>query len=132
MAIIRGNGGVVKISAATVAAVKTFSIDMQMEPIESSDLATEDKTFVAGDRSWTAQIECQWDTADTSGQNTMVTAWETGVVVDLSLIRDGDSSSPSDDVNGDAFVTGIGSANTKGEMVTQSFSLQGTGALTGA
>jgi hypothetical protein len=128
MAIARGNDGVVKITAATVARVKSFSVDMQMEPIESTDLATDDKTFVKGDRSWTAQVECQWDTADTAGQNAMITAYEAGTTVAFHGVRDG----ASDDVTGSAFIVNVGTSNTKGEMVAQTFSLQGTGALTGA
>ena len=126
MAIYRGNGGIVKIGAATVAGVKSFSVDQQMEPIDATDLATNEKTFVAGETSWTAQVECQWDDADTTGQGALTS----GASVQLHLVRDGDDATPTDDITGTAFVTNIGSANTKGEMVTQSFSFQGSGVLT--
>ena len=126
MAKIRGNGGVVKISTVTVGAVVSFTIDETMEPIDSTDLATNEKEFVAGETSWTAQVECQWDAADTTGQGAMTI----GTEVELHLVRDGDADTPADNLTGQAFVAGISSANSKGSMVTQSFSLQGTGLST--
>ena len=126
MAIIRGNGGIVKIGTVTVARVMKFSIDESMEPIESTDLVTDDKTFLPGDKSWTASVTCQWDAADTTGQGAMVL----GAEVALHLIRDGDAATPADDVNGQALVIGIGSGNEKGSIVMQEFQLQGTGPLT--
>lgn len=127
MAKIRGNGGIVKIGLVTVAAVKSFTIDQGMDPIESTDLSQDAKTFVAGDTSWTATVEVMWDAADVTGQGAM----SIGTEVVFHGVRDGDAAAPADDVTGDALVQGISSSVAKGEMVSQTFNLQGTGVLAG-
>jgi len=125
MAKIRGNGGIAKIGTTTIASIKSWSVEETMDPIDATDLATDAKEFVAGETAWTAEVTMMWNQGDT-GQAALVV----GAEVELHLIRDGDAVTPSDDVNGQAFVTRLGSQGSKNEMVMQNVSLQGTGALT--
>ena len=125
MAKIRGNEGVVKVASNTVASVMRFTLDETMEPIDNTDLGTYAKEFAVGDTSWAASIECFWDKADSTGQGAMTVG--ASVVVTLQ---------PEGDATGDetrsctALIIARGAVNEKGTMVTQTFGLQGTGALT--
>ncbi|WP_299077935.1 hypothetical protein [uncultured Paraglaciecola sp.] len=125
MAKVRGRDGVVKIGANTVGAVVGFSLEETMEPIDDTELNSVEMTHVSGDTSWSATIECMWDKADTTGQGAMTI----GASVALILQPEGDTSG-DETRSGTASIVSKASANAKGEMVSQSFSLQGSGALT--
>ena len=125
MAKVKGTDGLVKVGANTVAAVVSFSLDETNEPIEDTELAVTDKTFVSGDSSWTAQIECHWDKADTTGQGAMTI----GATVSLVMHPEG-AVSGDETRSGSAIISARSSANAKGAMVSQSFTVQGSGAIT--
>jgi hypothetical protein len=125
MSKIRGRDGKVKIATATVAAVVSFGIDQTMEPIDDSTLNDVDKTHVSGDTGWSGSIECMWDKADATGQGAMTI----GASVSLVLHPEGDASGALTR-SGTASITGISESNTKGAMVTQSFTFMGNGGLT--
>ena len=125
MAKIRGDEGVVLVASNVVASVIRFSLDETMEPIENTDLGTYTKEFDSGDTSWTANIECRWDKADATGQGAMTI----GASVTVSLNPEGNTTG-DETRSGTAYIIGRGAVNEKGAMVMQSFSLQGSGALT--
>jgi hypothetical protein len=125
MAKVRGNDGVVKVGANTVASVNRFTLDETMEPIDDTDLGTQAKEFAAGDTSWTAEIECKWDKADSTGQGAMTI----GTSVTIALQPEGDTTG-DERRTGTALIAARGAVSEKGSMVMQSFSLQGTGVLT--
>lgn len=125
MAKVIGNDGVVKVASVTVASVRRFSLDEQCELINDTDLGTTAMEYEAGDTSWTADIECSWDKADSTGQGAMTI----GATVAVTLQPEGDTSG-DETRSGNAIVISRGSVNEKGSMVTQTFGLQGDGALT--
>lgn len=125
MAKVIGSAGVVKIGSNTVAAVVGFSLDETMDLVEDTDLDETEKTYFAGDTSWSAQVDCRWDKSDSSGQGAMTI----GASVTLYLQPEGDTTG-DETRSGTALVTARSSANAKGQMVTQSFTLQGSGTLT--
>ena len=125
MAKIRGDEGIVKVASNTVASVIRFTLDETMEPIENTDLGTYTKEYAVGDTSWTANIECRWDKADSTGQGAMTI----GASVTVTLQPEGDDTG-DETRSGTALIIGRGAVNEKGAMVMQNFSLQGTGALT--
>ena len=125
MSKVRGNDGTVEVGGVTVASVNRFSLDETMEPIEDTDLGDQDKTFQDGVHSWTASVECKWHKADATGQGALTI----GASVTLSLQPEGDTSG-DETRSGTAYVIGRGAVNEKGSMVMQTFSFQGSGALT--
>ena len=125
MAKVKGDDGVVKIGANTVASVSSFSLEESMDIIEDTDLGETAKGHVAGNTMWTAEIECKWDKAETTGQGAMTI----GAEVALSLQPEGDVTG-DETRSGNALVTARSASNEKGAMVTQTFSLTGNGALT--
>ena len=130
MAKIRGNGGLVKIAAVTVASVTSFTIDYTMEPIEDTDLASSEKSFQAGEVSWSGTVECIWNQSD-PGQGDMIIPPTSDDPITLHLVRDGGEDTPTDDITGDVFITGISSSSQRGSMVAVTYTFQGTGALSG-
>ncbi len=124
MAKVVGRGGVVLITAAAVASIESFNIDEAMEPIDNTDLGEQSKVIAAGDLSWSGSITCKWDDADTSGQGAMTIG--TSVAVHFEMAG---NSSPNDDRTGTALITGRSASVTRGSMVMETFTLQGSGAL---
>jgi len=125
MAKVVGRDGVVKVGANTVASVKGFSMDEQMSPIDDSDLSDQELTYVAGDISRTAQLDCHWDKADATGQG----ALSIGTEVSLVLQPEGDASGDETRTM-TALVVSVGEANEKGGMVSKSVGFQISGAVT--
>lgn len=125
MARVIGREGVVKVGSNTVGSVVSFSVEESAETIDDTLLNDTQMAFQSGDTSWTATIECLWDKADTTGQGAMTI----GAEITIYLQREGDTTG-DETLSGTAFITGRSSANQKGSMVTQSFTLQGSGALT--
>lgn len=125
MAKIRGNDGVVLVGANVVASVVRFSLDESMEPIENTDLGTQEKEFAVGDTAWSGSVECRWDKSDTTGQGAMTI----GASVSLSLQPEGNTSG-DETRSGTALISGRAASSEKGSMVMQTFTIQGTGALT--
>ena len=124
MSKVRGNEGTVLIGANVVASIIRFTLDETMEPIEDTDLGTYVKEFAVGDTMWTANIECRWDKADATGQGAMTI----GASVALSLNPEGNTTG-DETRSGTGLVISRGAVSEKGSMVTQSFGIQGTGAL---
>lgn len=125
MAKVIGNDGVVKIGANTVASVARFTLDETLDLVEDTDLGEQAKSYQAGDTSWSASVECKWDKADTTGQGAMTI----GASVTVSLQPEGDTTG-DETRSGTALVSSRGAVNEKGSMVMQTFTLQGSGALT--
>jgi hypothetical protein len=125
MAKVRGNDGIVTAAGNVVASINRFTLDEAMEPIEDTDLGTQEKEFAAGDTSWTASIECKWDKADTTGQGAMTI----GASLAFVMLPEGNTSG-DESRSGTGLIVGRGAVNEKGSMVMQTFSIQGSGALT--
>lgn len=125
MAKVIGSDGVVKVGANTVASVASFTLDETMDLVEDTDLGETVKSYQSGDTSWTAEVVCKWDKADTTGQGALTI----GASVTIFLQPEGDTSG-DETRTGTALVQGRSASNEKGNMVMQNFSLQGSGALT--
>lgn len=125
MAKVIGRDGVVKVGAVTVAEVVSFSLDETMTPIDDTALNTQTLTYLAGDITRTAQVECHWDKADTTGQG----AIDIGSSVTLVLQPEGDTSGDQT-LSMTALCTSRGIANERGSVVSRSFGFQVSGAVT--
>ena len=125
MAKIIARDGVLKVGAATVASVISITEDEQCSVVDSSDLADQELTYIAGDITRTYQVECNWDKADATGQG----ALDVGVAATIVYQPEGDTT--GDETRSiSAVVTSVSTANAKGAMVTKSIGLQGSGAKT--
>ncbi len=125
MAKVVGRSGVVNISANAVASIESFNIDEAMEPIDNTDLGEQSKVIAAGDLSWSGSITCKWDISDTTGQGAMTIG--TSITVYFQMAGD---TTGDDRRGGTALITGRSGSVTRGSMVMETFTLQGSGALT--
>lgn len=124
MSTFHGKDGVVKVGANAVAEIKNWSVEETADLAEDTAMGDTARTFKPGLTSWSAQIECQWDDTDTTGQEALLI----NTSVTLNLQPEGDTAGDYL-MTGSAIVTNRGNAIAFDGIVTQTFQLQGTGAL---
>jgi hypothetical protein len=124
MANHRGSEGIVKLTTNTVAEVRAWELSHTAEVIEDTELGDANKTFQAGNASWSGSVSCFWDETDTNGQVAMTA----GASITLNLYPEG-ASSTDKYYSGAAIVTGITRRAAINGMVEAEFTFQGTGAL---
>lgn len=125
MANHKGSEGVIRVGSNTVAEVRSYSYETQMDPIEDSVMGDTWKTHQSGMQSWSGQLTCWWDETDTTGQVALVE----GASVTLNLHPEGNSSGDKYHT-GTALITGVQIQAAHDGMVEAIITFQGTGALT--
>lgn len=127
MATHAGSEGLVKVASATVAEVKSYSIEESADTLETSSIGTTARTFRTSLTGWSGSIDVFWDETDTNGQ----VALAVGSSVTLNVYPEGADSGDTY-YSGTALVTGVSKTGSFDGMVEASISVQGTGALTTA
>ncbi len=125
MASHHGKEGVVNVGANSVAEVIEWSVDEEVDIVDSTPMGTAAATYVTGTTRWNGSIKCFWDETDTNGQQALTI----GASVTLNLYPEGTTSGDTY-ATGTALVTGISIPVNKDSMTERSFTFQGTGALT--
>jgi hypothetical protein len=125
MANHTGQAGLVKLGTDIVGSVTGFSLDTTGDVIESSNLGSTARSYMAGRTSFTASVDANFDEADTSGQ----LALTVGSTVALKLYPEG-ADSGDYYWSGSAIVTGESHSVTLDDLIKSSMTLQGTGVLT--
>jgi hypothetical protein len=124
MATHHGKDGTVKVGSDTLGEIKDFSLNISVDTAEDSAMGDSWKTHLVGMKEWDGDVTCHWDLDDTAQM-----ALDIGASVTLALYPEGATS-------GDKFYTGtasvvkIGVKTPMGDVVEQSFSFRGNGALT--
>tara|TARA_R110000764_G_scaffold193386_2_gene278664 strand:+ start:305 stop:694 length:390 start_codon:yes stop_codon:yes gene_type:complete len=124
MATHKGAEGLVKVGSATVAEVKSWSLNTNAETIEDTAMGDTARTYLPGLTSGDASLDVFWDETDSAGQ----TALAPGASVTLVLYPEGGAS-------GDTYYTGTALVTSKSitgsfdGMVEASISAQYTGAI---
>jgi len=127
MATHAGSEGLVKVGSATVAEVKSYSLEESADTIETSSIGTTARTFRTSLTGWAGSLDVFWDETDTAGQG----ALSVGSSVTLQVYPEGDTGGDTY-YSGTALVTGVSKTGSFDGMVDASISIQGTGALTTA
>lgn len=127
MAIVKGNGGLAKVSDNTVASVRNFSLDQSAETIDKTVMGNGSRRREASLTSATGTIDCYWDAADTNGQ----VALAVGSSVPLKLYPSGESVGDTY-YSLTAIVTGEPVSSAFDGMVEASFSFESDGDVTKA
>ena len=125
MATHTGVSGLVKVGTATVAEVRSFTLDTTAELLEDTALTDTSKTFQVGKKGATASIECFWDETDTNGQ----IAIAEGSQVTLALYPEG-ADSGDYYFSGTWLITANSTSTPTDGMIEATFSATLTGALT--
>ena len=136
MAILTGNNGVVKLDAsvggsvATIAAVRTFSIEMTRDTIETSTMGTDQRTYINGLSSFSGTADIYFDPAASTGtiathavlNPTSGTVGQATLSVELYL------NDTAGKFAGECIITGFTVNSSMDGMVEASISFQGSGA----
>jgi len=120
-----GRDGIVKVGAATVAEVKSFSIEESADTVETTKMTDVARSHAITLTSFSGSLDCFWDETDTTGQGALTI----GASVTLALYPEGDTTGDTY-YSGTALVTGVSRTASFDGMVEASISVQGTGALT--
>lgn len=119
-----GVAGLVDIGGNTVAELKGFSIEESVNAIDNSTINDAASSVIAGRTSWSGSVECQWDPSDTTGQGAMAI----GATVTIIFKPEGDTTGDTI-YTGTGIITAVSKAIADEAVITQTFSVQGVGAL---
>jgi predicted secreted protein len=120
-----GRDGIVKVGSATVAEVKSFSIEESADTVETTKMTDTARSHAITLTSFSGSLDCFWDETDSSGQGALTI----GASVTLGLYPEGGGTGATY-YSGTALVTGVSRTASFDGMVEASISVQGTGALT--
>ena len=125
MATHKGSEGLVKVGSATVAEVKSYSLEESADTIETTKMGDAARSYLPSLTSFSGSVDCFWDETDTAGQ----VALTPGASVTLVFYPEGEASGDTY-YSGTALVTGKTITGSFDGMVEASISVQGTGAIT--
>ena len=138
MAILTGNNGVVKLDAsvggsvAVIANVRTFSVELTRDTIETTTMGVDVRTYLTGLSSWSGSADIYFDPAASTGtvathavlNPTSGTVGQTTLSVELFL------ADTAGKFSGEVIITGFTVNSSMDGMVEASISFQGSGACT--
>jgi len=127
MATHKGSEGLVKVGSATVAEVKSYSLEESADTLETTKMGDAARTYLPSLTSFSGSVDCFWDETDSAGQ----IALAVGASVTLVFYPEGAASGDTY-YSGTALVTGKTITGSFDGMVEASISVQGTGALSTA
>ena len=138
MAILTGNNGVIKFDATVggsvtaIAAVRTFSIELTSDTIETSVMTTDVRTYVKGMSSWSGSADIYFDPAASTGHLAVHTVLNptSGAVGDSTLTFEGLLNGSGNKFSGEVIITGFTVNSSMDGMVEASISFQGSGTCT--
>jgi predicted secreted protein len=137
MAILTGNNGRVFLDNASgtltqVLAVRTFSIELTSDTIETTTMGVDVRTYLKGLSTWSGTADVYFDDANYTGGASVIAALNpTGLnvgsgTVTVELYLDG----TADKFAGEVVVTGFTVNSSMDGMAEASISFQGSGACT--
>jgi hypothetical protein len=138
MATYTGNDGAVSVNGKAIANVKTFSVDIKADTIETSAMGVDARTYVKGLSSFSGSADVLFDTVDwdTAGEVTTFNPTDTGSLVGASGVSVKffvytDKSSGNDIAfTGSVIVTGYNIKSSFDGLVEATISFQGTDLVT--
>ncbi len=124
MAMIHGKGGSVTWagSGAVGAEITSWSLSATADTAESTNMASASqwKEFLAGFKGWTATVEVNWDSGDTTIEAMLGSG---PAQLDLEMVDAGAN------LTGNAIGIGMDMTTDMNSQITISYSFQGSGAL---
>lgn len=116
MAVQKGNSGVVKIGAVSVASVTSFSVTEEADMLETTSIGDVARNYVPGLRQITGTVDCNMDLSD-AGQELL----EVGDTVSLVL---GFDSTGTENITGEVIITSASTDMAPGDLATVTFDFQ--------
>ena len=134
MATMTGNNGSISVNGINVANVRSFSIELTSDTIETSTMGTDVRTYIKGMSQFSGSADVYFDPSDydTNESTFNPTAGLVGASgVAIKLYLEENYASTSDYAfTGNVIVTGWTVNSTLDGLVEASMSFQGTGAAT--
>jgi predicted secreted protein len=140
MAILTGNNGVLRLDAtvggsvATIAAVRSFSIELTRDTIETTTMSgtSDSRTYLTGLSTWSGSADIYFDDAASTGHLAVHTVLNptTGTVGQGTLTFQGFLVDTSSKFEGEVIITGFTINSSMDGMVEASISFQGSGPCT--
>jgi predicted secreted protein len=138
MAILTGNNGVVKLDAsvggsvAVIANVRTFSVELTRDTIETTTMGVDVRTFLTGLSQWSGSADIYFDpVASTGTVATHAVLNPTSGTVGLGTLSvELYLADTAGKFAGEVIITGFTVNSTMDGMVEASISFQGSGACT--
>lgn len=130
MATITGNDGQVVVGATTLAATRSWSIEMTADTIETTVMGVDVRTYVTGLSSFSGSADIYFDPSEFDGAEstfnpTSGLVGASGIAVKLYVKQDATNDTV---FTGSIIVTGYTVNSSMDGMVEASISFQGTGA----
>jgi len=126
MATHMGNGGLVKVSTATVLNIISWSLTESANIADDTTLGDAYATHITGGvKNWSGSVSGYFNEADTTGQELLVS----GASIDLHLLVDG-ATTGDIDFNGTVTIVGVERAVANDTTTTANFTFTGNGPLT--
>ena len=125
MSTFIGKDGAVYVGTNAVAEVRDFSLESSSEIVNDTVMGDDFMTNKATQKSWSATVNCYYDSSDTTGQ----LALDEGATVTLNLYPEGNTSGKTY-YTGSVIVTSISRSQSFDGLVEVTFNGTGTGALT--
>lgn len=125
MATHTAANGVIKVGSNAVAEVTGFSIEYNSDTVEDTVIGDTARTYIPTLKSFTASLDAFWDETDTNGQGALTV----GSSVTFAVYPEGDTTGDTY-YTGSGIITGRTISSSTGEMITASFTVQGSGDLT--
>lgn len=125
MSTFIGKDGAVYVGTNAVAEVRDFSLESSSEIVNDTVMGDDFMTNKATQKSWSATVNCYYDSSDTNGQ----LALDEGSTVTLNLYPEGNTSGKNY-YYGSVIITSISRSQSFDGLVEITFNGTGTGALT--
>ena len=108
--------------------VKSYSLEINGNVIDVSDLAAVFKEFLPGQYEWKAKAEVFWDPESGDAQTTFEAAILAGTKLTVTIRPEGTGAGKAN-YTGDGYATAWSVGGAVGEAVTGTVEIQGSGAL---
>ena len=122
MAVLKGKDGSISVGLNNLANITSFTINEEADTLETTAMGNAGyKTFVGSLKSWTGTVEAVFDDTDS--------AVAVGSAITLTVVVD-DGSSNQVQYSGSCIVTSRSVEVAVADLVSVTFEVTGTGALT--
>lgn len=120
MATFHGKDGAVKIGAAAVASVQSWTYSEDVELVDKSSMGDSAKTYLSGMTDGGGSVECLFDPDDATGQGAFVVDQS----ITLNVFPEGDSAS-NVKFSGDVRISSVEYSGNKDGIATTTFTFKG-------
>lgn len=130
MAVLTGRNGAFRWKGSPIGKVRSWSLDINRDALETTHLGVVNRTYVSGLRGASGSAELMYDNADTNMADLLNTIFDdtNEPSAEVTFVLD---SVGAKSLAGTALVTSVSPSVTVGDIQTISVSFQVSGALSG-